>query len=130
MSIVGSYRYPSQSPNREIDFFRPGTPSTIEARLYSLNPAGQQTGLLATLAGESINVEMNSTSQKAVVARMIAAKMDEGLIQGRIKPDKTLSKLTLPEQNALLGSLAPHGTRKLDIDEGVGVMALSIFDPS
>jgi hypothetical protein len=116
LATIGTYDYKhgGDQNNRRIQFSRTGVgANTIQARVFDLanNVIGN---LVATIPGNSINVEMESTTSK------LHAK-----ILGRdLVPDQLLSALSTAQQVGLMGSLAQR--RIHVVNSSTGPISLSI----
>ena len=132
-AVIGTYNYTYgdvDQPNRQIQFSRTDLEAgTIQAQVFVLN-AGVVGNITSTVPGNQIDVEMQSTSQKAN-AMMLARQTNTDFAP---IPDQKLSNLTVFQQNALIGSL---GTRHISVSNAPGrpgglelVTSLTISDPS
>ncbi len=125
---VGTYNYTygaGSQENRQIQFSRPAG-GGLQARVYILNPAGNLGALLSTIPGTQISVEIENTTQKAHL-----------LTTGqKASAHQTLSALSVTTQNAIIGSLAPLGSRRIEVRNTPIVPGnetptnLHIFDPT
>ena len=110
--IIGTYDYTygnGTQVNRQIQFSRTGAgPATIQAQIFSFN-GGIIGNLIGTIQGNQIDVEMQSTSQKAN-AMMLARASGQKYTP---IPDAKLSSLSLLQQNGVMGSLS---TRRIEVD--------------
>ena len=133
--IIAHYFYTygaGQDLNRRVEFFRKkeDDPTTLTARFK-----GDLKGtwkVTTELQAPHIEVEMENTTQK--MRNLMAAK-EKGFTTTVQK--KTIDQIEPKTQDAILQSLVPRGSRKLEIENDVGglngferVKAITIFDPT
>lgn len=117
--------------NRRIIFSRASVlASSIQAQVFELRD-GVVGALLATVPGTRIQVEMQSTTQKAndmMVERATGEKLSSG------PAEVTLASRTISQQDGILKQLAPNslesGKRIDPVPDATGrIGGLNIYDP-
>ncbi len=125
---VGTYNYTygaGSQENRQIQFSTTAG-GGFQAQVYILLPTGNLGALLSTILGNQISVEKESTTEKA---HLIATGQ-------KASAHQLLSALAVTQQNAIIGSLTPLGSRRIEVRNTPIVpgnetpTSLHIFDPT
>lgn len=124
---VYNYTYGAGSQeNRQIQFSMT-TRGTFQAQVYILLPTGNLGAPLSIIQGDHINIEMENTTQKA---HLLATGQ-------KASTHQLLSSFSGAQQNAIIGSLAPLGSRRIAVRNTpifpgctATPTSLLIFDPT
>ena len=110
--------------NRQIQFCQ--IDGNIQANVYTLTAAGIA-GDPTVVLGNNIKVEMESTTEK--MNRVVVAKAQHQTFHPR--PDQFLNKLGIVQQTAVLQSLHPNGSRRIEVQGDIrSAMSLNIHTSS
>ena len=110
--------------NRQVQFFRPKGPNTIQAQIIVLSPGAGR--VISTIAGDNISVERESSGSREHTY----------ILGGDLSPSQPLSTLNEQQQDAVLSSINSGG-RRIEVINDIGspsrfetVKSLIIIDPS
>jgi hypothetical protein len=113
---VGEYQYfygAGCKPNRKIEFVRDGSDKSVHAVVYARSEGKDK--LISDVPSDHINVEMMSLSEKieAIKAQRLGIDVER-------KPDKTMSELSVEEQDRIIEGLKPEGPWKIAVTNSIG----------